>query len=126
MIGSTSVDTDVTRDAHAHLLFCEALPLRVHYCLRQFHLSTVVFCCYRVYTSIRFSCLAVRRLVNVKQYVVCAVAAEGNNVFESVMVCFTQGRGGEGREGGMTVIHILIGMFNSNPMIPQYLNNNLT
>ena len=36
------------------------------------------------------------------------------------------GRGGEGREEGMTVIHILIGMFNSNPMIPQYLNNNLT
>ncbi len=40
------------------------------------------------------------------------------------------GRGGEGGrgevEGGMTVIHILIGMFNSNPMIPQYLNNNLT
>ena len=32
---------------------------------------------------------------------------------------------GEGR-GGMTVIHILIGLFNSNPMIPQYLNNNLT
>ena len=31
-----------------------------------------------------------------------------------------------GREGGMTVIHILKGMFNSNPMIPQYLNNNLT
>ena len=30
------------------------------------------------------------------------------------------------REGGMTVIHILIGMFNSNPMIPPYLNNNLT
>ena len=45
-----------------------------------------------------------------------------------------EGRGGEGRgrgeggggEGGMTVIHIIIGMFNSNPMIPQYLNNNLT
>ena len=45
-----------------------------------------------------------------------------------------EGRGGEGREGregrggerGMTVIHILIGMFNSNPMIPQYLNINLT
>ena len=41
------------------------------------------------------------------------------------------GRAGEGRgrgrgEGRMTVIHILIGMFNSNPMIPQYLNNNLT
>ena len=37
------------------------------------------------------------------------------------------GREGGGRgEGGMTVIHILIGMFNSNPMIPQYLNNNLT
>ena len=37
------------------------------------------------------------------------------------------GEGGKGgREGGMTVIHILIGMFNSNPMIPQYLNNNLT
>ena len=35
------------------------------------------------------------------------------------------GRDG-GREGGMTVIHILIGRFNSNPMIPQYLNNNLT
>ena len=33
--------------------------------------------------------------------------------------------GGEGR-GGMTVIHIVIGMFTSNPMIPQYLNNNLT
>ena len=33
-----------------------------------------------------------------------------------------EGRGGE----GMTVIHIIIGMFNSNPMIPQYLNNNLT
>ena len=38
-----------------------------------------------------------------------------------------EGREGEGRgKGGMTVIHILIGMFNSNPMIPQYLNNNLT
>ncbi len=36
-----------------------------------------------------------------------------------------EGRGGEGR-GGMTVIHIVIGMFTSNPMIPQYLNNNLT
>ena len=46
-----------------------------------------------------------------------------------------RGRGGEregggggvergGREGRL--IHILIGMFNSNPMIPQYLNNNLT
>ena len=34
------------------------------------------------------------------------------------------GRGG--REGGMTVIHILIGMFNCNPMIQQYLNNNPT
>ena len=34
----------------------------------------------------------------------------------------------QGGEGGMTVIHILIGrpMFNSNPMIPQYFNNNLT
>ena len=32
-----------------------------------------------------------------------------------------------GGEAGMTVIHILvIGMFNSNPMISQYLNNNLT
>ena len=31
-------------------------------------------------------------------------------------------RGGEGRgRGGMTVIHIGIGMFTSNPMIPQYL-----
>ena len=39
------------------------------------------------------------------------------------------GRGdwrGERGEGGMNRIHILIGMFNSNPMIPQYLNNNLT
>ena len=35
-----------------------------------------------------------------------------------------EGRGG-GR-GGMTVIHIIIGMFNSNPLIPHYLNNNLT
>ena len=26
----------------------------------------------------------------------------------------------------MTVIHILIGMFNSNPMIPQDLNNYVT
>ena len=34
--------------------------------------------------------------------------------------------GGRGREGGMTVIHIIIGMFNSNPMIPPYLNNKLT
>ena len=35
-----------------------------------------------------------------------------------------EGRGGRegGREGGMTVI----GMFNSNPMMPQYLNSNLT
>ena len=32
------------------------------------------------------------------------------------------GREGE-VEGGMTVIHILIGMFNSNPMIPQYYWN---
>ena len=31
-----------------------------------------------------------------------------------------EGRGGREGEGGMTVIHILIGMFNSNPMIPQY------
>ena len=38
-----------------------------------------------------------------------------------------EGRGGEGEgRGGMTVIHIVIGMFTSNPMIPQYLNNNLT
>ena len=43
------------------------------------------------------------------------------------------GEGGEGGEGGggrwevgMTVIHILIGIFNSNPMITQYLDNNLT
>ena len=38
------------------------------------------------------------------------------------------GRGGRGRDGrgGMTVIHIVIGMFTSNPMIPQYLNNILT
>ena len=45
------------------------------------------------------------------------------------------GREGEGREGGrgkgrmeggMTVIHIIIGMFNNNPMITQYLNINLT
>ena len=35
------------------------------------------------------------------------------------------GTGGEGR-GGMTVKHIVIGMFTSNPMIPQYLNNILT
>ena len=27
---------------------------------------------------------------------------------------------------GMTVIDIRISMFNSNPIIPQYLNNNLT
>ena len=33
---------------------------------------------------------------------------------------------GERGWGGMTVIHIVIGMFNSNPMIPQYLNNILT
>ena len=37
-----------------------------------------------------------------------------------------EGRGERGGEGGMTVIHILICMFNSNPMTPQYLNNNLT
>ena len=38
-----------------------------------------------------------------------------------------RGRGGEREgDGGMTVVHVLIGMFNSNPMIPQYLNNNLT
>ena len=30
------------------------------------------------------------------------------------------GERGTGR-GGMTVTHIVIGMFNSNPMIPQYL-----
>ena len=35
-------------------------------------------------------------------------------------------REGRGGEGGMTVMHIVIGMFTSNPMIPQYLNNNLT
>ena len=50
-----------------------------------------------------------------------------------------EGKGGWGREGGegteggwgrgwggVTVIHIVIGMFTSNPMIPQYLNNILT
>ena len=40
------------------------------------------------------------------------------------------GRGGDGTRGegrgGMTVIHIVICMFTSNPMIPQYLNNILT
>ena len=36
------------------------------------------------------------------------------------------GERGRGGEEGMTVIHIVIGMFTSNPMIPQYLNNNLT
>ena len=37
------------------------------------------------------------------------------------------GEGGwGGREGGMTVIHIIIGMFNSNTMTSQYLINNLT
>ena len=36
------------------------------------------------------------------------------------------GRGGREGRGGMTVIHIVIGMFTSNPMIPQYLNNDLT
>ena len=46
------------------------------------------------------------------------------------------GRGGreegwdERREGGMTVIHVYsnrcVALFNSNPMVPQYLNNNLT
>ena len=36
------------------------------------------------------------------------------------------GEGSRGGRGGKTVIHILIGMFNSNPMIPQYFNNNLT
>ena len=34
------------------------------------------------------------------------------------------GRGKEGGEGGMTVIHIIIAVFNSNPMAPHYLNNN--
>ena len=34
--------------------------------------------------------------------------------------------GREGGAGGMTVIHILICMFNSTPMTAQYLNNNLT
>ena len=33
-----------------------------------------------------------------------------------------EGTGRDGK-GGMTVIHIVIGMFTSNPMIPQYLNN---
>ena len=40
-----------------------------------------------------------------------------------------EGMGGEGRgegRGGMTVKHIVICMFTSNPMIPQYLNNILT
>ena len=34
--------------------------------------------------------------------------------------------GGDGRGGMTVIIHIVIGMFTSNPMIPQYLNNNLT
>ena len=45
------------------------------------------------------------------------------------LICLEGGRrgeGGMGDPGWMTVIHILIGMFNSNPMITQYLNNNLT
>ena len=46
----------------------------------------------------------------------------GGDVGESGRVGSEVGEGGE----GMTVIHIIIGMFNSNPMIPQYLNNNLT
>ena len=40
--------------------------------------------------------------------------------------CGGDGGRKRGGERGMTVVHILIGMFNSNPMIPQYLNNNLT
>ena len=31
-----------------------------------------------------------------------------------------------GREGGRETGMTAIGMFNSNPMIPEYLNNNLT
>ena len=54
----------------------------------------------------------------------------GGDVGERGRGCGGEREGGrEGREGGMTVnsvIHILTGMFNSNPMIPQYLNNNLT
>ena len=34
------------------------------------------------------------------------------------------GRGGEGRDDGYIII--VIGMFTSSPMIPQYLNNILT
>ena len=86
MIGSASGDTDVTRGAHAHLLFCEAPPLRVHYCLRQFFLSTVVFSCYTVY-SITFSCcLAVRRLVHVKLRSAVGQGTTGLTAVDSVGV----------------------------------------
>ena len=47
--------------------------------------------------------------------------------------CGERGEGGRGREGGeggkrqlICCVTSLIGMFNSNPMIPQNLNNNLT
>ena len=52
---------------------------------------------------------------------------EGGRGGEGREVGEWEGRGGKGEgRGGMTVIHIVIGMFTSNPMIPQYLNNNLT
>ena len=59
---------------------------------------------------------------------VCSQITRALHRLERTMTLF----GGSGREGGrgrervMTGVHILIGMFNSNPMIPQYLNNNLT
>ena len=54
--------------------------------------------------------------------------SEGASAFRGGEGMGGDGRGWEGMggEGGMTVVHILTGMFNSNPMIPQYLNNSLT
>ena len=37
-----------------------------------------------------------------------------------------EGEGGGGKGQLICFVTSLIGMFNSNPMIPQYLNNNLT
>ena len=54
VIGSASGDIDVTRGAHAHLLLCEAPPLRVYYCWCQLQDSLFSTRQHIVYTTMFF------------------------------------------------------------------------
>ena len=105
------------------------------FCTFGVFLDTTSCCCtimYEVNNIIIITITTKCRIVNALVFPVVLYGCESWTIrkaerrrIDSFELWWRGGEGGEGR-GGMTVIHIVIGMFTSNPMIPQYLNNNLT